>query len=26
VAISREAPLQPLIDRLFDRMSVFVGQ
>ena len=26
VAISREAPLEPLIDRLFDRMSVFVGQ
>jgi ribosome biogenesis GTPase / thiamine phosphate phosphatase len=26
VAISREAPLDPLIDRLRDRMSVFVGQ
>jgi ribosome biogenesis GTPase / thiamine phosphate phosphatase len=26
VALSREAPLDPLIDRLRDRMSVFVGQ
>jgi ribosome biogenesis GTPase / thiamine phosphate phosphatase len=26
VALSREAPLEPLIDRLRDRMSVFVGQ
>jgi ribosome biogenesis GTPase / thiamine phosphate phosphatase len=26
VALSREAPLEPLVDRLFDRMSVFVGQ
>jgi ribosome biogenesis GTPase / thiamine phosphate phosphatase len=26
VALSREAPLEPLLDRLFDRMSVFVGQ
>ena len=24
--MSREAPLEPLLDRLFDRMSVFVGQ
>jgi ribosome biogenesis GTPase len=26
VAISREAPLEPLLDRLFDRISVLVGQ
>ncbi|TFV66423.1 UNVERIFIED_ORG: ribosome small subunit-dependent GTPase A [Bacillus sp. AZ43] len=26
VALSRELPLEPLLDRLFDRMSVFVGQ
>jgi ribosome biogenesis GTPase / thiamine phosphate phosphatase len=26
VPMSREAPLDPLLDRLFDRMSVFVGQ
>ncbi len=26
VALSREAPLEPLLDRLSDRMSVFVGQ
>jgi ribosome biogenesis GTPase len=26
VAISRDTPLDPLTDRLFDRMSVFVGQ
>jgi ribosome biogenesis GTPase len=26
VALSREAPLEPLLDRLFGRMSVFVGQ
>src|SRR3712207_7505874 len=24
--MSREAPLEPLLDRLFDRMSVLVGQ